>query len=143
MATNRSAGKKQAVKLCVTVKSKLNSKYDSAALGRINAAIKHWIAADKKRGIKTVLVAVDNPADKTLKKLRIRPVSGRPTAPKIKLVIDQLWKELKPDNLVLFGACDVVPMFEVFNPAYDPNGDDDDKRCRPITLTLRLNAFVR
>src|SRR5215470_1428582 len=102
MSTNPSDQEQQAVKLCVTVKSKLESKYDPAALKRINAAIRRWIGRDKHRGIQTVYVAVDDPADETLKKLSVLPVSGEATAPKIKQAIDELWKKLKPEYLVLF-----------------------------------------
>ena len=127
MATKPSAAPQhRAVKLSVTIKSNLESKYSPAALKRIDAEIKRWTDADKKRHIETVHVAVDDPADKTMKALGVTPVSGKPTAPKIKCAIDDLWKRLKPDYLVLFGGCDVVPMFEVLNPAYDQNGDDDE-----------------
>ncbi len=128
MPTNPSIlGEQQAVKLSVTVKSKLEGKYDPAALKRINTAIERWIKADATRGIRTVHVAVDDPADKNMKELRVTPVSGEATAPKIKRAVDDLWKKLKPEYLVLFGGCDIIPMFEVFNPAFDQNGDDDEK----------------
>jgi hypothetical protein len=124
----------QSVKLSVTVKCNLESKYDPAALKQINTAIKRWRKADSKRGIRTVHVAVDDSAemlrvwrDYFPKAARVRPVSGKVTAPKIKRAIDDLWKRLEPEFLVLFGGCDIVPMFEVWNPAYDPNGDDDEK----------------
>ena len=146
MPTNPSALREQpAIKLSVTVKSKLKSKYDPAALKRIDTAIKRWIAGDKKRGIQTVHVAVDDPADETMKKLRVKPVSGEATAPKIKRAVDDLWKKLKPEYLVLFGACDVVPMFEVFNPAYDQNGDDDEKvpTDNPYASSQRFRSLQR
>ena len=115
MPTNPSAlRKQQAVKLSVTVKSNLENKYDLAALKRINAAIKRWIAADLKRGIQTVHVAVDDPADTYLKKLRVKRVSGKATAPKIKRAVDDLWKKLNPEYLVLFGgASGAVPPFDL------------------------------
>jgi hypothetical protein len=146
MPTNPSAlGEQPAVKLSVTVKSNLESKYDPAALKRINAAITHWIDADMKRGIQTVHVAVDDPADTYLKKLRVTPVSGKATAPKIKRAVDDLWKKLKPEYLVLFGGIDVVPMFEVLNPAYDQNGDDDEKvpTDNPYASSKRFSSLKR
>ena len=64
MPTKRSALPKHAtVKLSVTVKRHLEHKYDDAALEQINAAVKRWKEADTKRGIRTVHVAVDDPAD--------------------------------------------------------------------------------
>src|SRR5512133_1143751 len=117
MPTNPSTlGEQPAVKLSVTVKSNLESKYDPAALKRINAAIRRWIDEDAKRGIQTVHVAVDDPADKNMKELRVTLVSGQATASKIKRAVYDLWKKLKPELLLLFGGADVVPVFEVFNP---------------------------
>ena len=115
--------KRATVKLSVTVKSHLEHKYDDAALEKINDAVKGWIEADKNRGIQTVHVAVDDPSEMREvwrnyfpKAPPVRSVSGKATAPKIKRVIDDLWKRLKPKYLVLFGGDDVVPMFKVPNP---------------------------
>ena len=146
MPTNPSVPAEQpAVKLSVTVKSNLESKYDAAALEKINDAVQSWKDADRKRGIQTLHVAVDDPADETMKKLGVAPVSAKPTAPEIKEVIDQLWKGLKPEYLVLFGGNDVVPMFEVFNPAYDQNGDSDEKvpTDNPYASSKRFHASRR
>jgi hypothetical protein len=124
MQTRKSALRKKTDKLSVTVKRRLEGKYDAAALKQINAAIERWIEADAKRGIHTVHVAVDDSA--AMKALGATPVSGKVTPPKIKRAIDDLWKRLKsPDYLVLFGGSDIVPMFEVANPSYSPRGDDD------------------
>jgi hypothetical protein len=114
---------RQSIKLCVTVKRRLKCKYDPAALEQIKAALKRWIKADAERGIRTIYIAVDDHA--AMKKRGVQPVSGKVTAPKIKRAIDDLWKRLAPEYLVLFGAHDVVPMFEVSNPDYDPGGDTD------------------
>jgi hypothetical protein len=118
----------QSVKLSVTVKDRLDGKYkDRAALKKIEAAVERWRDADSKRGIQTVHVAVDDPADKTMKELRVAPVSGEATPEKIKQVIDQLWTKITPtpDYLVLFGGHDIVPMFEVKNPTDLWKKDDD------------------
>jgi Peptidase family C25 len=111
------------VKLSVTVKRRLEHKY-GAKLQQINTAIQAWINADAKRRICTVHVAVDDSAamlkvwrDYFPKARRVRPVSGKVTAPKIKRAIADLWNRLSPDYLVLFGGRDIVPMFEVDNPS--------------------------
>jgi len=117
----------QIVKLSVTVKRQLESKYGRTKLKEIEAERKAWVGADAKRGIKTVHVAVDDSADGTMKKYGVTPVKlvdGRATAPDIKRAIDVLWKQLAPDYLVLFGGDDIVPMFVVANP-FDPSGDND------------------
>jgi hypothetical protein len=111
----------QIVKLSVTVKRKLECKYGRTKLKEIKTAIKDWIKADAKRGIRTVHVEVDNSA--MMKKHGVAPVLGTATAPKIKRAIDALWKRLAPEYLVLVGADDIVPMFVVANP-FDPRGDN-------------------
>lgn len=111
------------LKLSVTVRRNLERKYDRAALGKIDAAVKEWIASDAARGLKTVHVAVDDV--KAMKALGVRPVRGVATANQVKIAVDRLWAKLRPDYLVLFGSADVVPYFVVPNPSYDPKGDDD------------------
>jgi hypothetical protein len=113
------------VKLSVTVKYRLDRKYNAASLKKINQQIKRWIKADARRGIRTVHVAVDDSV--AMRALRVPPVSGKASANKIKRAIDDLWKRLAPDYLVLFGGADIVPMFEVVNPSRAPKGDDDEK----------------
>jgi Peptidase family C25 len=127
--------KRGTLKLSVTVNCHLERKYKPDALKQIDAAIQAWINADaKKRGICTVHVAVDDPAamlqvwrDYFPEAPRVRPVLGRVTARKIKRAIDDLWEQLAPDYLVLFGGTDIVPMFVVDNPNYSAKGDDDKK----------------
>ncbi len=126
--------KPETIKLSVTVKGRLEHKYKPAALRQIDAAVEAWKQADAKRGIETVHVAVDDSAamlkarhDYFPKAPRIKPVSGRVTAAKVKRAIDDLWKRLKPEYLVLFGGHDIVPMFVVDNPHYSPRGDYDKK----------------
>jgi hypothetical protein len=111
------------VKLCVTVKRNLEKKYDQAALQEISRAAKDWTAAEAKRGIQTAFVAVDDAA--AMKTQGVTPISGKATAAKIKRAVDALWNRLNPDYLVLFGGDEIVPMFVVANPSYDPGGDDD------------------
>jgi Peptidase family C25 len=108
------------VKLSVTVKRRLERKYkkNSDALKQINTEIQNWIKADARRGVQTVHVEVDNSKDEEMRKRRVRPVSGRVTPLKVKRVIDDLWKRLRPKYLVLFGGDDIVPMFKVRNPTH-------------------------
>jgi hypothetical protein len=117
----------QSVKLSVTVKSQLERKYNDAALEKIRAEIGRWKKADADRGIRTVHVEVDNSEDETMKEQVLEPVSGDATPEKIKQVIDLLWDKLTPDYLVLFGGHDIIPMFEVTNPTYLWEDEDNDK----------------
>jgi hypothetical protein len=111
------------IKLSITVDAALAAKYDAAARARIDAGLAAWRAADAKRGIDTVHVAIDDAA--AMGKLGVAPVKGKVTANKAKRALDALVKKLHPDYIVLFGGHEIVPMFVVANPSYDPNGDDD------------------
>jgi hypothetical protein len=114
----------QCVKLSVTVGARLRHKY-GAKLKQIEAARKAWIEANDKNDICTVHVEVDS--SRAMKKYGMAPVKlvdGKAAPPDIKRAIDALWKRLKPDYLVLFGGCDIVPMFKVDNPFDDSPGDD-------------------
>src|SRR5689334_174145 len=116
----------QIVKLSVTVRARLKHKYSPAKLKRIRKAIRDWKKADSKRGIQTVHVEVDNP--KIMKRYGVPPVKlvdGKATAADVKEAVDALWEKLKPEYLVLFGGCDVIPMFVVANP-FDPKGDNEE-----------------
>jgi hypothetical protein len=128
MRTNPSTSQEdQSIKLSVTVKSRLEGKYAPSDLQKINDAVKGWIEADKKRGIQTVHVHVDDPTE--MNDLGVEPVSGEATPEKMKQAIDLLWKKITPTPhyLVLFGGHDIVPMFVVPNPTYLWEDQDNDK----------------
>lgn len=110
------------VKLCITSRRNLSNKYAAADIKKIDTVVKKWIAADNKRGINTVLVAVDDAA--SMAPHGVAPIAGTVTAAKAKRVIDKLWKKLQPDYLVILGAQDIIPYFEVPNPS--KNKDDTD-----------------
>jgi len=111
------------IKLSITLNAALAAKYDKAALARIDKALAAWRAADARRGITTVHVGIDDAV--AMRKLGVAPLKGRPSAVKTKRALDALCRKLHPDYIVLFGGHDIVPMFVVANPSYDPNGDDD------------------
>jgi len=137
----------QSVKLSVTVRSNLARKYDAVGLTKIDAAVKRWIAADKKRWIDTIHVAVDDAV--AMKALGTKPIEGRATAQKVKRAIDALWPRVSPEYLVLFGAYDVVPYFVVANPSYDSSGDtdatvrtDNPYACSQPYRTSSINTYL-
>jgi Peptidase family C25 len=119
----------KSIKLSVTVKRNLESKYkDPAVRKQIDDARQDWINADVKRDIHTIHIAVDDSADTNMKALGVRPIAGDVTPEKIKQVTDDLWKKITPTPhyLVLFGGHDIVPMFEVKNPTHDFKSDTDE-----------------
>lgn len=113
----------ESVRLSVTVKKSLTAKYDASGLRALNAAIRRWAAAGKRNGIKTIHVAVDDA--KRMKSLKVAPLTGTVTAAKVKVAVDALCAKLTPDYLVLIGSGDVVPFFEVANPTFNEDGDDE------------------
>lgn len=112
----------ESVKLSITCRTPLAEKYNAKGLARIDAAIGKWIKADAKRGIRTHHVAVDDAA--AMKPYKVPPVKGEITAAKVKEALDALVARLSPDYIVLIGAGDVVPLFEVSNPTLN-DGDTD------------------
>ena len=106
-------------KVIVTNLSALQLKY-STGFQRIRAAIALLIAADKKRGLTTLLVAIESAAD--MRSVKGSPVATASDQRQVKAAIDAAWTAYTPDYLVILGAPDVVPMQILRNPA---RGDGD------------------
>ncbi len=109
-----------AKKLIVTNRKALRAKYKTSGLKKIEARLKKLVAADKKRGVSTELVAMDIQSD-------VAPHS----APKIrdhenpqqaKDCIDALFNAIQPDYLLILGSPDVVCHQLLDNPVV---GDED------------------
>ena len=111
-------------KLIVSNRSALRAKYGGAGLRQLNAALAALIAADKKRGLKTRVVYLDDA--RSMKALSAPVVTTAGSPRQNKLAVDALYAKLAPDYLVLLGATDVIPHQDVANPLYKP-GDDDDR----------------
>ena len=111
-------------KLIVSNKAALRTKYGGAGLRQLNAALSALIAADKKRGLKTRVVYLDDA--RSMKALSAPVVTSAGSPRQNKLAVDALYAKLAPDYLVLLGATDVIPHQDVANPLYKP-GDDDDR----------------
>jgi len=110
-------------KVIVTNNSALKRKYGTAGVARINSALKKLIAADAKRGISTVVVALDDAATMAgLVGLAVQRVTDEKAN---KAAIDAVSVALKPDYLMILGSVDVVPHQQLTNPAYTPPNDKD------------------
>ncbi|HEY0321966.1 MAG TPA: hypothetical protein VGC66_13490 [Pyrinomonadaceae bacterium] len=109
-------------KVIVTNLSALRSKYGKG-LPKIEAAIKRLVAADKKRGIATRFVALDDAA--TMKKLNAPPVTNAGDFKQNKQAIDGVYRALMPDYLMILGANDIVPHQNLKNPVFNQGGDED------------------
>ena len=111
-------------KVIVTNEGALRQKYGAAGWRAIAKAIKALIAADKKRGLNTRLVALDRAA--TMKRLGGRAVNSVMDCRANKEAIDAIYTKLDPDYLLILGSLDVVPHQDLRNPAFSA-GDDDDR----------------
>ena len=109
-------------KLVVTNLSALKAKYGSGTR-RITDAIKYLIQADKKRGLLTRLLALDDVA--TMKALQAPAVTSAKSEQQNKAAIDAAYRALTPDYLVLLGSLDVIPHQRLKNPMFHKEGDED------------------
>ena len=111
-------------KVIVTNWTALKKKYGSK-VSQIDAAIKKMIAADKARGLDTILLRIDSAAD--MKKVGGKAVISASNQKQNKNAIDAIDEKLSPDYILILGATDVIPHQSLNNPVYEEGGDDDDK----------------
>jgi hypothetical protein len=110
-------------KLIVTNVTALRRKYGSKGYTRVRKAIAQLVAADKKRGVQTALLALDSPS--AMKKNRAPAVTDKSGPRDYKIAIDAAFRKSTPDYLVILGAIDIVPHQDLENPLYSPGADDD------------------
>jgi len=102
-------------KVIVTNLGALRAKYGAKGAKAITAAVNDLIVADRKRGLTTVLVPLDDVV-KDASNLRQN-----------KKAIDGVYTALVPHYLMLLGAIDVIPHQALKNPLFSPpNGDTDE-----------------
>jgi hypothetical protein len=106
------------IKLVVTHEGNLADKYAEQDLARIEEALQALRARDEARNIETVCVHLDRPAETG--KYGANAVGVEPSAEECKRTIDALCATLAPGYMVLLGADDVIPHFQVPNPTFDP-----------------------
>ena len=106
-------------KIIVSNKTALESLYHDK-VSRVTTALDKLIASDKKKGIETRVVYLDDTV--AMNKLNASPVTDASNEKQNKKAIDGVYDELKPDYLVLLGAPDVIPHQSLTNPV---SGDED------------------
>lgn len=111
-------------KIIVSNRSALIAKYDKAGLAKIEKAVAALIAADKKRGIKSRLIYLDDAA--AMKKLKAKAVTAATNPRQNKQAIDAVSRATDPEYLMILGAPDVVPHQDLKNFVFQ-EGDDMDK----------------
>jgi len=102
----------------------LSAKYGKAGLGKIDTALLMLVRADKKRGIDTVVLGVD---EAQAMQAYGAPVPPKPDARSLKAAIDAIVAKDRPHYILLLGAPDVLPMVPLLNPAYGGAQGDADK----------------
>ncbi|MDI3467113.1 MAG: hypothetical protein OJF50_006656 [Nitrospira sp.] len=114
-------------KVIVTNRSALMKKYGRQGTAKIRQAVRALSSADKKRGMKTRTVYLDDA--KVMKKLGGKSVTNVADPRANKEAIDAVFTSLQRDYLMILGAPDVVPHQDLDNPIYDPADGDDDTRA--------------
>ena len=109
-------------KVIITNRGALKEKYDEK-FGRVEQATQRLIAADKKRGLETRLVAIDSGSD--MAAAHGEAVKDKEDQKAVKAAVDAVFHAYEPDYVMILGAQDIVPHQDLKNPAYDPGGDDD------------------
>ena len=108
-------------KLIVTNRTALRRKYGARGLAKVTAGVNALIAADRKRGLVTRLIALDSAAMK-----RYGPaVTDASSARQNKRAIDSLYRALRPHYLMILGSIDVVPHQSPKNPVFVDDQEDD------------------
>jgi len=112
-------------KVIVTNFNALTEKYGKEGVQKIEKAAAALIASDKKRGLVTRYLGLDDA--KAMKDLGARAVTTASNRQQNKHAIDGIYQALAPDYIMLLGAIDVIPHQDMTNPMFssDPNGDPD------------------
>jgi len=112
-------------KVIVTNFSALATKYSKDGLSKIEQAVSALIEGDKKRGLNSLYIAVDDAT--AMKKLGAAPVLSAANRKQNKVAIDEIYRALGPDYILLLGSVDVIPHQDMQNPMFSPDfaGDPD------------------
>ncbi|CAG1006887.1 hypothetical protein BURK1_03342 [Burkholderiales bacterium] len=110
-------------KLIVTHGGALRRKYGAGGWRRIGAAVRRLVAADRRRGLATRLVLLDDAL--AMRARRGTPLADPGDYPAAKAAIDAAYRAESPDYLMILGAPDVVPHQPLVNPLHDPPDEPD------------------
>ncbi len=125
-------------KIIITNLTAVKGKYGAAGLKKIQNAVKDLIAADKKRGLTTSLIALDDAA--AMKKLNAKPVKNADSPKENKQAIDGVYAALAPDYLMILGAIDVIPHQDLKNPLFSTKKDGDSEKLADSDLPYACDA---
>lgn len=120
-------------KLIVTNRKVLRAKYQTKGLKKIEARLRTLVAADKKRGVTTQIIAMDIKSSVTPH--GAPQIKDHKSAKQTKDCVDALFDATQPDYLMILGAPDVVCHQALDNPV---SGDED--RDVPSDLPYACSA---
>jgi hypothetical protein len=105
-------------------------------------AITALIAADKARGLTTVLIAIDGPG---MAKYKVKPVAKASDARQCKGAIDAIYAAIMPAYICILGSVDVVRHVDLINPLKS-DGDDVGPSDLPCacdhTFSQKIEDFM-
>jgi hypothetical protein len=111
-------------KVVLALQAALRSKYGNAGMARIDEALRMLAAADRRRGLVTEVIHLDDAGE-------MSPYGGATPAVAdaraVKEATDRIARAVQPHDIVLIGGPDVMPMVPVVNPAYSGVDGDGDR----------------
>lgn len=109
-------------KIIVSNRKALVSKYGNPGWRTIHKALKVLIESDRKQGIKTQVIYLDDKAG--MKKTKGKAVTNLSDPRENKEAIDAIFNFFDPHYLMILGAHDIIPHQDLDNPIYGPEDDD-------------------
>lgn len=128
------------LKLIISSKYNLSAKYGKK-FSKVNALLQDIKKADKKRGIDTDIVYIDDKV--SMKKYGLTPLIS--LSPKdCKDAVDAIYKKKQAAYLLIFGAQDIIPFQELQNPAQDDDTwvPSDLPYACSAAYSRNINAFI-
>ncbi len=110
-------------KLIVSHRGALRGKYGASGLARIRTALTQLIGADRKRGLVTRVLYLDDA--RAMRARRATAVTDPADYAATKAAIDAVFRAERPDYLMILGAPDVVAHQPLRNPLFEPPGEPD------------------
>lgn len=127
-------------KILIASRSALVTKYKRPGFAKVMAAIKVLVRADKKRGLRTSLIFVDDPV--AMRRHRGKAVTDPTSGQQHKEAIDAIYTSLRPEYLVILDAPDIIPHVSMINTAPE-DGDPDVPSDLPYACDTPFDRHPR
>jgi hypothetical protein len=110
-------------KIIISNKSGMTVKYTAAGVANIYAALARLIAADATRGLTTVIIDIDDPAQVTA--FGAAPIINAADQSGAKRIVDAIDAKFSPDYFLLLDGPDVIPHIKLLPIPGLNDGDSD------------------